>query len=118
MPTHTGKRGVVRIGGDVVFEVTSWSIRRSPEQGWAGRIGWRCSESRMIGGKMPGRGETVTMILYPEGPDPAGRYYTGAAIITAVRRETSGTGAARTVFSFAASGPLYLATRLPSCATQ
>lgn len=129
MSTHTGLEGSVKIGTDVVAEVTSWNLEVSGDtidatsiNSAQGNDGWRSYHSGLkswtgslechwdpenaAGQGALTVGAEVTVNLYPEGDASGDTYFTGSAIVTGITRQASLDGMVEASFEFQGNGPL------------
>lgn len=107
MATHHGNEGVVKVGNNVVAEITQWSIEETAEiaddtamgdawgthlagvKRWSGSLTCWWDETDTQGQGALTAGASVTLNLYPEGDDTGDAYFTGTATVTRVQRQAS-----------------------------
>lgn len=129
MTNHHGNLGVVKIGANVVAEVTDWSIRSqanladdssmgdtwktSLEGGaseWSGQLSGHYDETNTTGQGALTEGARVTLNLYPYGTTAGNKYFTGTVLVSNIERKASMTSVVDVSFDFVGTGALTLAT--------
>ena len=121
MATHLGKDGLIKVGGETIAEVRSWSLSSSVEVVDGSRLGsdwkiqypvqksWHGSLSCFWDYEDTGQGvlilgSVVTLQLYCEiGISPA---FSGTALITGIEYSAAHTGLVEASISFQGSGAL------------
>lgn len=107
MPTHIGRDGVIKVGGNTVAEVRSFSIEETGDtventtmtatnrtflstlNSFTGSADVYWDETDTTGQGALTVGSTVTIAFYPEGEAQGDTYYSGDAIVTGVSRSAS-----------------------------
>lgn len=131
MTTHTGKDGIVKVGGtpSTIAEVKEWSLDTTGEttddstmnttqgnggwrthkhtlKGWEGSLSCFWDETDTNGQQTLDAGASVDLKLYPEGADSGDTYFSGSAIVTSVNRKASLDGMVEVSFNFKGTGAL------------
>ena len=94
MATHKGSEGLVKIGSNVVAEVTGFSFDETDTTGQGAMT----------------NGASVALDLFPEGADSGDTYFSGTAIITSISRANAMGAMVTASFSFQGTGALGTAT--------
>jgi len=107
MATHVGTSGVVKVGSDLVAEVTGFTIDESADvvedsqltdtsksykvlrSDATGTVECHWDETDTNGQTALAVGSSVTLNLYPEGDSSGDTYYTGTALVTGVSQNVS-----------------------------
>ena len=107
MATHVGTSGVVKVGSDLVAEVTGFTIDESADvvedsqltdtsksykvlrSDATGTVECHWDETDTTGQTALAVGSSVTLNLYPEGEASGDTYYTGTALVTGVSQNVS-----------------------------
>jgi hypothetical protein len=127
MATHKGKEGAVKVGANVVGEVTSfeisikanevdtstlgsdWTGTDSTQNSWSGSVDmFYDPDDTGQGGVVVGT--KVTLELYYEGDSTGLDYDTGSALVTGVTKSQSYDGMVKTSFTFTGDGVLTTST--------
>ena len=123
MATHTGSEGTIKIGGDVVGELRSFSLESTAETIEDTSMG-DANRSYKVGLKTftgtasvffdetdtaqnaLDAGAEITLNVYPEGASSGDTYYTGSAIVTGRTINSSFDGMVEMELSFQGNGAL------------
>lgn len=124
MSNHHGNEGVVKIGANVVAEVTEFSIEETQEvaddsamgdtwrthktglKSWRSTITAHWDETDTTGQNAMTTGASVTANLYPEGDGSGDTYFTGTGTIERIQRQNNMNGIISATFDVAGNGAL------------
>jgi predicted secreted protein len=122
MATHLGKDGVIKVSGETIAEVRSWTlnttvetvdvshlgddwkVHKATQKSWHGSLSCFWDESEGSGQTALALGETVTLQLYLENSAPPA--FSGAALVTGVDVTGSHNGLVEASIAFQGSGAL------------
>ena len=128
MANVIGNHGTVKIGTNVVAEVTEFSISRSVATAddtaigdewkthkvgtgeWSGSVSCYWDDSDISGQGVMALGASVELHLLPAGPGIGNKDYTGTATITSIENSVKQDSIVTASFSFVGNGPLTIAT--------
>lgn len=124
MTTHIGNDGQVKLGANIVAEVTAfsfteraavaddsqlsdaWDTHLVGSKSWDGELTCWWDETDTNGQVAMTPGASVTMNLYPEGSTSGDTYYAGAATILEIIRSATRNGTTTVTFRFQGNGAL------------
>jgi hypothetical protein len=135
MATHTGKEGIVKVGGTpaTVAEVKEWQIETTGEvadstsintaqsnggwrtfeptlKGWEGSLTCLWDETDTNGQETLDAGSSISLKVYPEGADTGDVFFSGTALVTNVTRKAQLDGLVEASFTFKGTGALTQST--------
>ena len=128
MATHKGSEGVVKIGSNVVAEVTGFSFDETCDTiedtalsdtartfvadytSFSGSIDCMWDETDSTGQGAMTNGASVAIDLFPEGTGAGDYYYSGTAIITSISRANAMGAMVTASFSFQGTGAMTTGT--------
>jgi predicted secreted protein len=129
MAVHKGSEGTVRVGGNTIAEIRSYSLEESADTlettsmgdtartylpsltTFTGSVDVYWDETDTTGqGALSAIGTEVVLNVYPEGATSADTYYTGSAIVTGVTRTASFDGLVEASITLQGTGALTTTT--------
>jgi len=128
MATHKGSEGIVKIGSNVVAEVTGFSFDETCDTiedtalsdtartyvtdytSFSGSIDCMWDETDTTGQGAMTNGASVALDLFPEGTTAGDTYYSGTALITSISRANAMGSMVTASFSFQGTGAMTSST--------
>ena len=128
MANHKGSEGLIKIGGNTMAEVTSWTLTQSSStienteladttrsylsglSEYSGTVDCHWDETDTNGQVACSFGAAVNLIFYPEGATSGDVYFNGTSLVTGITRNASVDGLVEISLSYQGTGPLAIST--------
>ncbi len=128
MANHKGSEGVIKIGGNLMAEVTSWTLTQTSStientelsdttrsylsglSDYTGSVDAWWDETDTNGQVACTIGASVALYFYPEGATSGDTFFSGTALVTGITRSASVDGLVEISLTYQGTGALAIST--------
>ncbi len=128
MAKHKGSEGVIKIGGNLMAEVTSWTLTQTSStientelsdttrsylsglSDYTGSVDAWWDETDTNGQVACTIGASVALYFYPEGATSGDTFFSGTALVTGITRSASVDGLVEISLTYQGTGALAIST--------